>query len=71
MPHNMITLYFRLPYFHVLNNAFFLHSSSVLSFYVDILYLLVQFSVYTKVSFLSVAFFIGLWLHEVIRGRIC
>ena len=28
-------LYFRLSYFHVSNNALFLHSTLVLSFYID------------------------------------
>ena len=36
MPHNMIVLYFHLPYFHVSNSGLFLYSTSVLSFYVDI-----------------------------------
>ena len=35
MPYNVI-LYFRLPYFHVSNSPFFLHSTSVLSFYIDV-----------------------------------
>ena len=36
MLYNMIILYFRLPYFYVSNSAFFLHSASVLSFYIDV-----------------------------------
>ena len=36
MPHNMMILYFRLPYFHVSNSALFLHSISVLSSYIDV-----------------------------------
>ena len=36
MPHSVIILYYRLPYFHVSNNALFLHSTLVLSFYIDI-----------------------------------
>ena len=28
--------YFRLPYFHVLNSASFLHSALVLSFYIEV-----------------------------------
>ena len=36
MPHNMILLYFRLPYFHVSKSALFLQSALVLSFYIDI-----------------------------------
>ena len=35
MPYNII-LYFRLPYFHVSNCALFPHSTSVFSFYIDI-----------------------------------
>ena len=35
MPYNII-LYFRLPYFHVSNSALFLHSTPVLSFYIDV-----------------------------------
>ena len=34
MPYNMTLLYFRLPYFHVM--LYFLHSTSVLSFYIDV-----------------------------------
>ena len=36
MPHNMIILYFRLLYYHVSNSAQFLHSTFVLSFYIDV-----------------------------------
>ena len=35
MPHNMIILYFRLPYFHVSNSVWFLYSILVLSIYID------------------------------------
>ena len=34
--HNMIILYFRLPCFHVSNSTSFLHSTLVLSFYIDV-----------------------------------
>ena len=34
MPHNVTTLYFRLPYFHVSKSALFLHST--LAFYIDV-----------------------------------
>ena len=36
MPYDVI-LYFRLPYFHVSNNALFLRCDSVLSFYIDVI----------------------------------
>ena len=32
MPHNMITLYFHLPYFHVSSSALILHSTLIFSF---------------------------------------
>ena len=35
MVHTMIIMFFHLPYFHVLNNALFLHSTLVLSFKMD------------------------------------
>ena len=35
MPQGMIVLYFRLPCFHVSNGTLFLHSTLVLSFYID------------------------------------
>ena len=34
MPHNIILINFRLPYFHVLISALFLHSILVFSFYI-------------------------------------
>ena len=36
MFYNMTILDFRLPYFHVSNSALFLHSTLVLSFYIDV-----------------------------------
>ena len=39
MPYDMI-LYFRLPYFHVSNSALFLHSLSIFSFYIEVVFTL-------------------------------
>ena len=40
LPHNMIILYFCLPYFYVSNSALCLHSTLVLSFYIDVDFIL-------------------------------
>ena len=37
MPHNMIILYFHLPYFHVSKMLYVLHSTLVLSYYMGVL----------------------------------
>ena len=36
MLHNMIILYFRLPYLYVSDSTIFLHSTLVLLFYIDV-----------------------------------
>ena len=48
MPYNIIS-YFRLLYFHVSNCAYFLHSTSVLSFYIDVI-LTLSIQIPTKVE---------------------
>ena len=41
MPYNMIVLYFRLPYFHVSDSViYFLHTTSVFSLYIDVVFAL-------------------------------